>query len=67
MYATVVLYWYLPDPHKGHLSNIHNLYVYPKKYTSTSIKLNLDIDMLSYENFKTIEGKWSNLYAGKPE
>ena len=41
MYATIVLYLYCPDPHKGQISNIQHLYGYLKKYASTSIKLNI--------------------------
>ena len=40
MYATVVVLRYLPDPRKGHLSNIQHIYGYLNKYTSTSIKFN---------------------------
>ena len=64
MYATVVLSQYFPDPRKGHITNIQHLYVYLNKYTSTSIKFNTEIH--SYENFKTIEGKWGNFYDVEP-
>ena len=62
MYATVVLSQYHPAPLKGHLSNIHHLYGYLKKYTSTSIKFSTETT--AYEKIKTIEGHWGNLYAG---
>ena len=63
--ATVVLYWYWPAPSKGKLSNIHNLYGYLNKYTSTSTKLNTEI--IDYGNFNKIEGNWGNLYSVEPE
>ena len=65
MYATVVISQYHPSPCKGDLSKIQHLYVYLKNYTSTSIKFNTE--MPSYDNFKTIEGSWVNLYAGEPD
>ena len=33
MYATIVFSRYRPAPHRGHLSKIHHLYGYLKKYT----------------------------------
>ena len=47
------------------LTKIQHLYGYLNKYTSVSIKFNSKIP--DYDNFKTIEEKWVNLYAGYPE
>ena len=62
MYATVAISQYLSGPHKGRIYNIQNIHGYLKKYTSTSIKFNIEIP--AYDNFKTIEGSWGNLYYG---
>ena len=62
MYANIVLPLYRHDLLKVHLSNIQHLYGYLKKYTSTSIKFNTEMN--AYDNFKTIEGNWGNFYAG---
>ena len=64
VYATAVLSQYLPTPHKGNLANIQQLYGHLNKCTSTSINCNTEIS--TYDNFKTIEGKWGNLYDGEP-
>ena len=61
MYSTFFLSQYLPASLKVHLSNIQHLYVYSKKYTSTSI--NFDTETPGHTNIKTIEGNWVNLYA----
>ena len=52
MYDTVALSRYLPAPRKGQISNIQHIYRDLKKYTSTSITFNIEIP--TYENFKTI-------------
>ena len=65
IYATIVLSPYRPTPRKDHLAKMQKLFGYLNKYTSTSIKINTD--MPAYENLKTIEEKWGNLYAVEPE
>ena len=65
MYATVAISQYLFAPRKGQMSNINNIYGYLKKYIFTSIKFNIEIP--TYDNFKTIEGSWGNLYYGELE
>ena len=62
MYATIFLSRYRPAPRKGHLEKIRKLCGYLKKFTSTSIKFN--IEMPAYEIFKMIEGRLGNLYYG---
>ena len=64
-YVTVVLSRYIPAPCKVQISNTQHIYGYLNKYTSTSIKFN--IEMPAHENFKTIEGNWGNLYSGELE
>ena len=65
MYATVVLSQYRPALRKGHLAKIQHLCGFLNKCPITSIKFNTD--MPAYDNFKTVELNWGNLYAGKPE
>ena len=65
IYATVDLSQYIPAPCKGQFSNTQHIYGYLNKYTSTSIKFN--IEMPTYENLKTIKGNWGNLYSGELE
>ena len=65
MYSTIYLSWYRPDPRKVCLAKIQHIYGYLNKYTSTFINCNTKIP--TYDNFKMIEEKWGNLYAGEPE
>ena len=53
VYATIVLYRYIPAPRKVHLDNIQHLFGFLNKYRSMSIKFNTKIP--TYENFKMIE------------
>ena len=65
MYANLVLSRYLPGPRKVQISNIQHIYGYLKKYTSAYIMFNIEIT--AYENFKTIEWNWGDLYSRELE
>ena len=65
MYANIVLSRCLPASHKVHLNNINHVYGYLNKYTSKSIKFN--IEKHDYKKFNTIEGNWGKFYAGETE
>ena len=61
MYANVALSRYHPALQKCHLAKIQHLYGYLNKCPFMSIKFNTK--MPSYDNLKTTEGNWGNLYT----
>ena len=65
MYAILDLSQLRPALRKGYLVNIQHIYSDLNKYIFTSINFNTEIPV--HDKFKTIDGKWGNLYDGISE